>query len=202
MPSAIAPLDTRTTSLVRVRSCAICAAQRAIAALSRPWPWLVTSELPTLPTRRRADLSSRAMSGRLFIRQMIHDGETHLAAALAGERRDREPPAFPAIRLEEALHRLVTPVRLQHVGLVEYQPPRFLVQRLIVFLQLVDDRARVLDRIHAVVEGRDVDQVQQQPRARQVAQELVTQSGALCRTLDQAGDVGDDETPVLGQIGR
>jgi hypothetical protein len=52
MPSAIAPEDTSTTSLPRVRSEAIWAAQRAMAALSRPRPSLVTSEEPTLTMMR------------------------------------------------------------------------------------------------------------------------------------------------------
>src|SRR5689334_10470365 len=55
MPSAIAPEDTSTTSLPRVRRDAIWAAQRAIAALSRPRPSLVTSEEPTLTMMREAD---------------------------------------------------------------------------------------------------------------------------------------------------
>ena len=55
-----------------------------------------------------------------------------------------------------------------------------------------------LDRIDAVVEGRDVDQVQQQPRALQVAQELVAEAGAFGRAFDQAGNVGDHEA-LLGR---
>ena len=45
----------------------------------------------------------------------------------------------------------------------------------------------------ASVERREVDEVQQQPRALQVAQELVAEAGAFGGALDQAGDVGDDE---------
>ena len=58
--------------------------------------------------------------------------------------------------------------------------------------------ARLRHRIDAVVERRQVDQVQQQARALQVAQELVAQAGAFGRALDQARDVGDDEA-LLGR---
>ena len=44
-----------------------------------------------------------------------------------------------------------------------------------------------------VVERREVDEVQQQARALQVAQELVAEAGAFGRAFDQAGNVGDDE---------
>ena len=105
---------------------------------------------------------------------------------------------FQRYALRKRCSALFALIRRQHVGLVEHQPARLVVQRLIVFLQFVDDGARVLDRIHAVVEGRDVDDVQQQARAREVAQELVAQPGAFGRALDQSGNVGDDEAPVLG----
>ena len=52
------------------------------------------------------------------------------------------------------------------VDLVEHQPARLAVQRLVVLPQFGDDGARVLHRIGARVERREVDQVQQQPRAR------------------------------------
>ena len=61
------------------------------------------------------------------------------------------------------------------------------------FFSSADDRLGLRDRIDAVVERRDVDQVQQQVRALQVAQELVAEAGAFGRALDQARDVGDHE---------
>src|SRR5690606_25392201 len=54
MPSAMAPELTSRTSLPIARNCAICAAHFAIAAASSPLPSLVTSEDPTLITRRLA----------------------------------------------------------------------------------------------------------------------------------------------------
>ena len=47
------------------------------------------------------------------------------------------------------------------------------------------------------VEGRHVDQMQQQAGARQMAQELVTQAGAFGGAFDQAGNVGDHEAAFV-----
>ena len=53
------------------------------------------------------------------------------------------------------------------------------------------------DRVGFRVERRDVDDVQQQAGAREVAQELVAEAGALGGAFDQPGNVGDDEAAVL-----
>jgi hypothetical protein len=45
---------------------------------------------------------------------------------------------------------------------------------------------------------RQVDDVQQQTRARQVLEEADAQAGAFSGAIDQAGNVGDDEALVLG----
>ena len=45
------------------------------------------------------------------------------------------------------------------------------------------------------IERRDVDDVQQQARALQVAQELVAETRAFGGAFDQSRDVGDDEAP-------
>jgi uracil-DNA glycosylase family 4 len=78
-----------------------------------------------------------------------------------------------------------------HVQLVEHQPARLRVQLRVVFLQFGDDRPRLLHRIDTVVERREVDHVQQQARALQVAQKLVAQAGAFARAFDQARHVGE-----------
>ncbi len=44
---------------------------------------------------------------------------------------------------------------------------------------------------------RGIDQVQQQPRALDMAEEAVADPGAFGRALDQPGDVGDDELAAL-----
>ena len=54
------------------------------------------------------------------------------------------------------------------------------------FFELVDDRAAPAPPGRRFVERRDVDQVQQQPRALQMAQELVAEAGAFGGALDQA----------------
>jgi hypothetical protein len=48
------------------------------------------------------------------------------------------------------------------------------------------------------VEGGDVDDVQQDVGALQVAQELVAEAGTVGGAFDEAGDVGDHEAAVFG----
>ena len=66
-------------------------------------------------------------------------------------------------------------------------------ERLVVLLQLRSDGACVARRIGVRVGRRDVHEVQQQPRAREVSQELVPEPGALGGALDQPRDVGEHE---------
>ncbi len=48
------------------------------------------------------------------------------------------------------------------------------------------------------VERREVEHVDEQPRALDVGEEVVAEPGAVARALDQPGDVGDDELAVVG----
>ena len=70
------------------------------------------------------------------------------------------------------------------------------MQRGIVALQLVHDRPRVAHRIRLGIERREVDDVQQQARALQVAEEAMAEARAVGCALDQPGNVGDDEAPA------
>ena len=64
--------------------------------------------------------------------------------------------------------------------------------------QLVDDRVEVLDRIAARRAG-DVDEMDEHLRPLDVAQELVAESVAFVRALDQPGHVGDDEAAIVAR---
>jgi hypothetical protein len=66
-------------------------------------------------------------------------------------------------------------------------------KRRIVVAKLLDDRARVGQRVGRGIERRNVDDVQQQARALQMPQELMPEAGAFSGAFDEAGDVGDDE---------
>ena len=115
-------------------------------------------------------------------------------AALAGQRGELEHRALPAQPAHDVLHPRLALDRIgQHVELVEHQPARLLVERLVVLLQFPGDRADLGDRIDVLVERHRIDQVQQHAGALQVAQEQVAQAGALGGALDQARHVGDDE---------
>src|SRR5262245_19561720 len=145
-PSAIAPLETSTQRLPAARSSATCAAQRAIAAASRPRPALVTSEEPTLTTSVCAPPMTSGRTARLlrFCGDEAPDPDAELAAAPAADRRDHEPFAPPAQLPDDgACGRLRILRVFLHVGLVEYQPARLSVQRRVVLLQLEGERACV-----------------------------------------------------------
>ena len=62
--------------------------------------------------------------------------------------------------------------------------------------ELALDHRVVLDRIGAV-ERRQVEHVDEQPRALDVGEEVVAEPGAAARALDQPGDVGEDELAVV-----
>ena len=70
----------------------------------------------------------------------------------------------------------------------------------VVALELALDRRVVGDRVGAV-ERRQVEHVDEQPRALDVREELVAEPRAVARALDQPGDVGDDEL-ALGALER
>ena len=65
---------------------------------------------------------------------------------------------------------------------------------LAVLLELAGDHPGVARRVGL---GR-IDGVQQQPRAREVPQELVTQAGAFGGAFDEARDVGEHEARFAG----
>jgi hypothetical protein len=73
------------------------------------------------------------------------------------------------------------------VDLVQHQPARLLVQRFVVAAQLLDDGARVVQRIgRPRSKGAMSTKMQQQAGALQVAQELVAETGTFGRAFDQA----------------
>ena len=154
--------------------------------------------------RRRLDDERRQFAPRARLRRCLRvlvepalDREGELAAALAGDRGNREPGTFPAIALHESACARLALVLGNEVELVQYQPSRLRVERWIVFAQFPDDRSCVGHRVGFGVEWRDVDEVQQQPRALEVAQELVPESCAVGRALDQPRDIGDDEAAAF-----
>jgi hypothetical protein len=83
MPSAIAPLETRTTlaGLAQLRDLRRPARDRSA---STPRPSRVTSEEPTLTT------SVFAAADSFLLRQLARDGAHELRASLSGESRDFE----------------------------------------------------------------------------------------------------------------
>ena len=63
--------------------------------------------------------------------------------------------------------------------------------------QLALDRRVVGDRVRAV-ERREVEHVDEQPRALDVGEEVVAEPGAVAGALDQPGDVGEHELALVG----
>ena len=130
------------------------------------------------------------------------DLEDELAAPFAVHRGNGEDRSLPAERLDERAHARLALALGNEVDLVQHEPARLFGERGIVARELGDDRPRIADGIGLGVERRDVDDVQQHARALQVAQELMAESGAFGRALDEAGDVGDDEAPVRRRRAR
>ena len=117
--------------------------------------------------------------------EVVHDRVGERLATFSGERGNDKGFTFPAQLAHESAHRFLARFGGQQVGLVEHEPARLAIELDVVFLELRDDRLRVFHRVGAVVERRDVDEVQQQPRAREVAQELVAQARAFGRAFDE-----------------
>ena len=201
MPSAIAPLDTITSSRPR-------APVPPSAGTSRRWRGIDAA--PFVGHQAGADLDDDAMpaaasltmrappavaaskrgSGvvRHHVAQLRHvlvDGPHQRLAALARERRDLEHRPLPAQRRTKSFTVSRAP-RRHHVELVQHQPARLGVQRGVVLLQLGDDRAPAPPDRRPRRKG-EVDDMQQQVRALQVAQEQVPQARAFGRTFDQPG---------------
>jgi len=63
--------------------------------------------------------------------------------------------------------------------LVENDPPRLAVQPLVELPELFHDRLGLARRVHLRVERRNIDEMQQEPGAREMAQKLVPEAGAL-----------------------
>ena len=57
---------------------------------------------------------------------------------------------------------------------------------------------RVVGRRVGAVERREVEHVDEQPRALDVREEVVAEAGAVAGALDQPRDVGDDELAIVG----
>ena len=131
----------------------------------------------------------RVTRGRNVLENLLHQQ----LATLPGEGRNLEHGAFVPEALDEVLHAGLALLCGHHVQLVEHQPARLGVQLGVVFLEFLDNRLGLRHRVHRVIEGRHVHDVQQQPGALQVPQELVPKARPLGGPFDQAGDVGDNK---------
>ena len=96
--------------------------------------------------------------------------------------------------------------RARRVALVGNNDLRTLRKLGAILLELAVDDAIILDRIAILKTTRHVDDMHDQSRTLNVAQELVTQALALARALDQTGNVGNDVRIFAGthhaQIGH
>ena len=73
-------------------------------------------------------------------------------------------------------------------------------ERRVVERELAIDRLEVAQRRpFRPFAGAGVEQVDQQARPLEVAQEPIAEPGARVRALDEARDVGDDEAPLVGE---
>ena len=82
--------------------------------------------------------------------------------------------------------------RTRRIALVGDDDLRTLRKLGTILLELAVDDSIILDRIAILKTTRHVDDVHDQGRTLNVAQELMTQALALARALDKTGDVGND----------
>src|SRR5215468_4871933 len=108
----------------------------------------------------------------MLLQPILNRMDQH-AAALAADRRYGEDRALPPQRLHECRDACLAFPGRDEIELVKHEPAGFFIERLIVPPELFRDRTRIGDRISLAVERSEVDDVQQQARALQVAQEAV-----------------------------
>ena len=82
--------------------------------------------------------------------------------------------------------------RARRVALVGNDDLRTLRKLGAILLELTVDNAIILDRITILKTARHIDDMHDECRALDMAQELMAQATALARTLNKAGDVGND----------
>ena len=82
--------------------------------------------------------------------------------------------------------------RARRIALVGNDDLRTLRKLGAILLELAVDDVVILDRIAILKTTRHVDDVHDQGRTLNVAQELVTQALTLARAFDKTGDVGND----------
>ena len=96
--------------------------------------------------------------------------------------------------------------RARRVALVGDDDLRTLRKLGAILLELTVDDAVILNRVAILKTARHVDDMHDERRTLNVAQELVTQALALARALDKTGDVGNDVRIFAGthhaQIGH
>ena len=114
--------------------------------------------------------------------------------AFARQGGDFKHRAFPFKALDKILHPRGAFALGDHVDLVQHQPARLAEQLGIVFFQLTDNGFGLLHGVHPLIKRGQINNVQQQARALQMAQKLVAQTGPFRGPLDQAGDVGHHKT--------
>ncbi len=122
--------------------------------------------------------------------QPLHDRLHQRFGACAIDRADRERRSIPTQSCHDLGHPRRALLRRQQVQLVEHQPTLAFSQFSTVLGQLGQDHRDIVHRVAAVTVGGNIDQMQQQPGARQVAQKLNAQPGAFGSALDQAGNIG------------
>src|SRR6185503_2900162 len=139
-------------------------------------------------SRGRSRLSPPAsLPAESFPRELAHDRFRHGVGPFAVDGADFEPGTRPAQSAEDLLDARVGV--FGRVRLVEHQPARLAVEGLLVLLQLRGYDFYILHRLLA----REIDEVQEQPGAAEMAQELVAKARALRGAFDEPRDVGDDE---------
>src|SRR5450830_1858118 len=131
----------------------------------------------------------RGLLGHLLRLHVLVDGLDQGLTTFTRQRRYLKDRALVLVALDEILDQGGSLVFGHHVQLVQNQPARLLVKRLIVLLQLTHNGLGLSNRIDGFVKGRQIHHVQQQTRALQVTQEQMPQTRPFGGPLDQTRDV-------------
>ena len=125
------------------------------------------------------------------------DVRDELLDALARRRRDGEE--LQALLLGQLLEARQILLRLRQVDLVGHEDLRAARDLLAVLLELCVDLVEVIDRV-AALDARGIDDVQDELRALDVAQEVVAEADAIGCALDEAWDVRHDEALLVVRL--
>src|SRR5437763_3481590 len=132
-----------------------------------------------------------------MLAEPIGHGMNQRSAAFAVDRSDGEYRTLPPVGSDKSGDPHLPLILRKEIELVQHQPARLLVERLVIALELLDDRASSGDGVGGAVERREIHDMEQQTSALQMPQKAVTEPRTFRGALDQSRDIGDHEAAAF-----